>query len=130
MKSDQIAQAKVDIEVALRLIELGHLEPAQEVLRFAIAELNDALSILEVGDIDLLASAPARPTHAQPTQWESHQIGGTTHCQGTDQNGGERLSQSERPRSQGTSGLLSPAPTLRLDIDQRGRCCCAGLRLT
>ena len=42
MTSDQIAQAKVDIDVALRLIELGHLEPAQEVLRFAIAELNDA----------------------------------------------------------------------------------------
>ena len=63
MTSDQIAQAKVDIDVALRLIELGHLEPAQEVLRFAIAELNDALSILEVGDIHLLASAPARPRH-------------------------------------------------------------------
>ncbi len=46
MPSDQIAQAKVDIDVALRLIELGHLEPAQEVLRFASAELNDALSIL------------------------------------------------------------------------------------
>ena len=61
MTSDQIAQAKVDIDIALRLIELGHLEPAQEVLRFANAELNDAMSILEVGDIDLLASAPARP---------------------------------------------------------------------
>ena len=60
MTLDQIAQAKIDIEVALRLIELGHLEPAQEVLRFAIAELNDALSILEVGDVHLLASAPAR----------------------------------------------------------------------
>jgi hypothetical protein len=60
MKSDQIAQAKVDIDVALRLIELGHLEPAQELLRFASAELDDALSILEVGDIQLLASAPAR----------------------------------------------------------------------
>jgi hypothetical protein len=60
MTSDQIAQAKVDIDVALRLIELGHLEPAKEVLRFASAELNDALSILEVGDIDLLVSAPAR----------------------------------------------------------------------
>ena len=59
MTSDQIAQAKVDIKVALRLIELGHLEPAQEVLRFAIAELNDALSILEVGDVHL--PAPARP---------------------------------------------------------------------
>ena len=45
MTSDQIAQAKLDIDVALRLIELGHLEPAQEVLRFASAELNDALSI-------------------------------------------------------------------------------------
>ena len=63
MPSDQIAQAKVDIDVALRLIELGHLEPAQEVLRFAIAELNDALSILEVGDIHLPAPAPARPRH-------------------------------------------------------------------
>ena len=61
MTSDQIAQAKVDIDVALRLIELGHLEPAQEVLRFASAELNDALSILEVGDTHLAASAPARP---------------------------------------------------------------------
>ena len=60
MTSDQIAQAKVDIDVALRLIELGHLEPAQELLRFASAELDDALSILEVGDIHLLASAPAR----------------------------------------------------------------------
>jgi hypothetical protein len=60
MTSDQIAQAKFDIDVALRLIELGHLEPAKEVLRFASAELNDALSSLEVGDIHPLASAPAR----------------------------------------------------------------------
>ena len=64
MTSDQIAQAKVDIDVALRLIELGHLEPAQEALRFATAELNDALSILEAEDIHLLASAPARPRHS------------------------------------------------------------------
>jgi hypothetical protein len=48
MASAHVAQAKVDIDVALRLIELGHLEPAREVLRFAIAELNDARSILEL----------------------------------------------------------------------------------
>ena len=76
----------------MRLIKLGHLEPAQELLRFAIAELDDVLSILEVGDMDLLASL-LLATQAQPTQWESYQIGGTTHCQGTDQNGGERLSE-------------------------------------
>jgi hypothetical protein len=56
MPSDQIAQAKVDIDVALRLIELGHLEPAQEVLRFAIAELNDALSVL----MQTISSQPTR----------------------------------------------------------------------
>ena len=59
MKSDQIAQAKVDIDVALRLIELGHLEPAQEVLRFAIAELNDALSGL-MQTMQTISSQPVR----------------------------------------------------------------------
>jgi hypothetical protein len=37
---DQIAQALADIDVALRLIERGDLEPAQEVLRFASAGLS------------------------------------------------------------------------------------------
>ena len=59
MTSDQIAQAKVDIDVALRLIELGHLEPAQEVLRFAIAELNDALSGL-MQTMQTISSQPVR----------------------------------------------------------------------
>jgi hypothetical protein len=43
---DQIAQAIADIDVALRLIEGGDLEPAKEVLRFASAELDDAMSTL------------------------------------------------------------------------------------
>jgi hypothetical protein len=59
MTSDQIAQAKVDIDIALRLIELGHLEPAQEVLRFAIAELNDALSGL-MQTMQTISSQPVR----------------------------------------------------------------------
>jgi hypothetical protein len=45
--TDQIAQAIADITVALRLIDIGHLEPAKEVLRFANAELDDALSVLK-----------------------------------------------------------------------------------
>jgi hypothetical protein len=46
LQKAQIAQAKADLEVASRLIELDHLELAQELLRFASAELDDALSIL------------------------------------------------------------------------------------
>jgi hypothetical protein len=62
MASDQVAQAKADLDAALRLIELGHLEPAQELLRFASAELDDALSILQVGEPDRRpqVSVPAR----------------------------------------------------------------------
>jgi hypothetical protein len=44
---DQIAQVITDIAVALRLIEHGDLEPAKEVLRFSIAELDDALASLK-----------------------------------------------------------------------------------
>jgi hypothetical protein len=52
-----MAQAKADIDAALLLIGLGHLEPAQELLRFASAELADALSILEIGDIQRAPAA-------------------------------------------------------------------------
>jgi len=34
----------VDIDAALRLIKLGHLESAQALLCFASVELNDALA--------------------------------------------------------------------------------------
>jgi hypothetical protein len=46
MTPAQIAQTIADIGVALRLIDSGHLEPAKEVLRFASAELDDALATL------------------------------------------------------------------------------------
>jgi hypothetical protein len=41
-EESSIAQAKADVDAALLLIGLGHLEPAQELLRFASTELADA----------------------------------------------------------------------------------------
>jgi hypothetical protein len=49
MANRQIEQAQVDIDAALLLIQGGDLEPAQELLRFARAELDDALAILAGG---------------------------------------------------------------------------------
>jgi hypothetical protein len=78
MATDQIAQAKTDLDVALRLIEVGHLEPARELLRFASAELDDALSILQVGEPDHrpAVSEPAYPINAarQPTLPQPDQL--------------------------------------------------------
>jgi len=50
MANREIEQAKVDIDAALLLIQGGDLEPAQELLRFARAELDDALAILAANE--------------------------------------------------------------------------------
>jgi len=63
MANREIEQARVDIDVALQLIRCGDLEPAQEVLRFARAELDDALAILAAG---------APPSH-QAMEADDHQ---------------------------------------------------------
>ena len=61
MANRQIEQAKVDVDAALLLIQDGHLEPAQELLRFARAELDDALAILAGG-------AAKEPNDHQPIE--------------------------------------------------------------
>jgi len=61
MANRQIEQAKVDVDAALLLIQGGDLEPAQELLRFASAELDDALAILAGG-------AAKEPNDHQPIE--------------------------------------------------------------
>ena len=42
-QAEILGQVKQDIQVALRLLDFGHTEPAKDVLRFARAELVELL---------------------------------------------------------------------------------------